>query len=195
MEATSVSDARKKSKATNDYLRKVVASWEEYMNAPTSYTPPGCRAISYSSWVGFTTSPSLENRSLKASDLCKDYGTTANYCPPVGERCYLGVGRPAVPIQNEEHVPRARQPCRQQPISMASTETVSSFGEDEALAEPTMQFKKQTPKRADTTSLLTMCLNKGTVKEAKKTFAEMMGICGMTCDDLPSAFDSNEDED
>ncbi|KAA8620919.1 hypothetical protein PtrSN002B_005036 [Pyrenophora tritici-repentis] len=134
---------------------------------------------------------------LKASDLWKDRGTTHGYNPPTSERCYLGVNQP--PHDSKyEHMLKAKQlRCRQR-SSATSSATVSSQGEDGAKPEPKsapMEFYKQAPKRVSTASRLTAGLEMRTVKHDKKTYAAVMGMDAMACDNLPSAFESDDEED
>jgi len=75
---------------------------------------------------------------------------------------------------------------------------VSEQGEDGAKPKPAsahMEFPKQALKRVETKSQLTACLETRTASKEKKTFAEMMGLAEMTCEDLPSAFDSDDEDD
>ena len=192
LETATVTDVRKSSTASNEYLRECLASW-----ADPIYTPPGCRTVSLCSWTGFSAvrAPTPANGGLKASDLCRDCGTTRDYNPPASERCYLGVDQPNPDFQYA-HVSRARQ--RRQWSSATSWATVSEPGEDEAKPKPAsaqMEFPKQAPKRVETKSQLTACLETTTASEERKTFAEMMGLAEMTCEELPSAFDSDDEVD
>ncbi|CAE7030550.1 hypothetical protein CFE70_004216 [Pyrenophora teres f. teres 0-1] len=194
LETATVPDARSTSTASSDYLRRCLDSW-----AGPIYTPPGCRTVSLCSWAGFTAvpAPTSANGMLKASDLWKDCGTTPDYNPPASERCYLGVTQPRQDSKYEQML-RAKQRRYRQRSSATSWATVSEQGEDGAKPEPTsapLEFRKQAPKRVSTTSQLTTCLEKRTMKEEKKTFAEVMGLGAMTCSDLPSAFDSDDEED
>lgn len=182
------------STSSDKFLRQCLASW-----APPISTPPGCRTVSLCNWAGFTAVPAqnLATGELKASDLCKDYGTTPDYNPPASERCYLGVDQPISNFQYE-HVSRAGQRRRQQRSAATSWGTVSEQGEDGAKPAPAsdaIQFCKQTPKCVDTKSQLTACLKMKAAKEEMKTFAEMMRSRAMTCEGLPSAFDSDEEDE
>jgi len=178
LQTATITDVRKISTASNEYLRKCLASW-----ADPIYIPPGCRTISLCSWTGFNAvrTPTSANGWLKASDLWKDCGTTADYDPPASERCYVGVDQPNPDFQYA-HVSRARQ--RRQCSSTTSWATVSEQGEGGAKPKPTpahVEFHKQAPKRVDTKSQLTACLETRTASEEKKIFVAMMGLAEMTC--------------
>jgi hypothetical protein len=183
---------RKISAASNTCLR-------EFLDP--CYAPPSCRTVSFSSWNGFTATPAPPALSgaLKASDLCKDRGMIAAYDPPAGEWCYLGADQPTndprlerlrqnIKLQRQPKLPRHRG-------SNSSWKTVSEQGEEGAKPEP-IDFVKSPLKHVNTHSQLTKSLSVGIGKEEKmKTLVERLRLEGMTCEELPSAFDVTDDEE
>jgi hypothetical protein len=78
--------------------------------------------------------------------------------------------------------------------SNSSWKTVSEQGDEGAKPEP-INFVKHPLKRVNTHSQLTkslsMVMEKG---EKMKTLVESWGLEGMTCEELPSAFDSDDED-
>lgn len=184
--------ARSPSSTSNATLRELMQSW-----AGPSSTPPGCRTVSFSKWTRFTTSvaDTLPAGKLKASILCKDRGTSASYDPPADEWTYLGVDQPANPAGS------ARMQRRKQQWQDNSATWSRPSGTD-AVSSPTMalQFGRQQLKWANITSQLT-ALMKASYSEDSRANAQGSSIRilrlafeGITCEDLPSAFDSDSEE-
>jgi hypothetical protein len=183
------SHARKTSAASNGSLRDFLGP---------CYAPPGCRTVSFSSWNRITTTPSspAPTGALKASDLCQDRGTSAFYDPPASEWCYLGADqqtdnpklerlRQNILLRRQAKPPRHRG-------SNSSWKTVSEQGEEDARSEP-IQFTKHPLKRVNTRSQLTRSLSVVMGNEEKMmTLVGRLGLEGMTCEELPSAFDSDD---
>ena len=58
-----------------------------------------------------------------------------------------------------------------------------------------IQFLKQAPRRVNTSSELTASLETESINEEKKLrLAERFALEGLNCEDLPSAFDSDDEE-
>ena len=184
--------ARKTSAASSISLREFLGP---------CYAPPGCRTVSFSSWnrIISTPAPSAPTGALKASDLCKDRGVAAEYDPPASEWCYLGADQQ----KDDPRLERLRQNIllQRQPKqarhrgSNSSWKTVSEQGDESAKPEP-INFVKYPLKRVNTHSQLTKSLSVVMGKgEKMKTLVERWGLEGMTCEELPSAFDCDDEED
>ncbi|KAF2124367.1 hypothetical protein P153DRAFT_251415, partial [Dothidotthia symphoricarpi CBS 119687] len=181
-------------------MRDIIRSW-----CPPIVTPPSCRAVSFSSWSRFTTSPSKITPvgELKASIVCKASGTSPGYDPPEAEKTYLGADQPV--NWQEMAKPRVGNQKKQSPKSGATGSTMDSVEEK---IEP-VRFEKQLPKRANTNSQLTdslkaspprnteLPLAKGAQHRSSQrmTLAQRLGLDGMKCDELPSAFDSDSEDE
>jgi hypothetical protein len=190
--ANSPQHAHKTSAASSVSLREFLGPY---------YAPRGCRTVSFSSWNRFTSSPATcaPTGTLKASDLCKDRGVAADYDPPASEWCYLGADQPTGDPKLErlrQNILLQRQP--KQPRhrgSNSSWKTVSAQGGKGAKPEP-INFVKHPLKRANTHSQLTKSLSTVMGKgEKMKTLVERWGLEGMTCEELLSAFDSDDEDD
>lgn len=183
--------SRKSSTDSNAVLRELLRPW-----GTLSSTPPGCRTVSFSSWTRFTasTTTTAPPGELKASILCKDSGLATSYDPPVSEWTYLGAAQPIFPGK-PENVRRRRQKRQR---SSASWTTVSSTSDGGAPMEPA-KFQKRELKRVNTNSQLTCSLNTSPVPEKQPSQMERMmkrlGMEGMNCEELPSAFDSDSEEE
>ncbi|KAF1831384.1 hypothetical protein BDW02DRAFT_556935 [Decorospora gaudefroyi] len=189
--------SRKPSTSSNPSLRSLlVGTWTELPPIPAT-----CRTVSFSSWRRFSAAPvrPTPKGGLKASDLCIDRGQTPDFDPPASEWCYLGVDQPPVDPKYQ-NLARARgqrrRPRQPQRTSTSSWATVSEEGEEGTKPEPIkMNFSKRPLKRVNTNSLLTESFAMPAKEEKVKTMAERLGLEGLTCEELPSAFDSDDEED
>jgi hypothetical protein len=134
---------------------------------------------------------------LKASDLYRDRGMRSTYNPPTSEFCYLGVDQPKPdPRYNARPVQDLRKRKRGSSTSLA---TVSEQGDEDARPKPTTSptlFTRQVLKRVNTSSELTRSFEIVSIKEEKNpTLAEKFAFEGLNCEDLPSAFDSDDEEE
>jgi hypothetical protein len=186
--------ARKALSASNAYLRELLGP-----DMALSIMPPGCRTIASSNWNYLTSSPEqvTPTGELKASDLYRDRGMRSTYNPPTSEFCYLGVDQPKPdPRHNARPVQDLRKRKRGSSTSLA---TVSEQGDEGARPKPTTSpvlFTRQVLKRVNTSSELTRSFEMVSIKEEKKpTLAEKFAFEGLNCEDLPSAFDSDDEEE
>jgi hypothetical protein len=112
----------KTSTGHNAVMREIIRPW-----ADLASTPPGCRAVSFSSWTRFSSDNcKASSADLKASVLCAGTGTKPDFDPPLLERVYLGVDQPMAcaksgPLQCD----RTRIP-RPEGGSVSSWETTTS---------------------------------------------------------------------
>jgi len=147
----------KTSTAYNAAMRQIIRPW-----AYLASTPPGCRAVSFSSWTRFSPSTRRKpNIDLKASVLCAATGTTPGYDPPLLECAHLGVDQfgKSEPARSEE---RGRLRSESNSASLRTTarsgSRVASVAacSSMASAEP-ITFRKIEVKasRSPTNSLLT----------------------------------------
>ncbi|KAF1846175.1 uncharacterized protein K460DRAFT_355888 [Cucurbitaria berberidis CBS 394.84] len=183
--------SRKSSTSSNATLRELLGSW-----GILSSTPPSCSAVSFSSWTRFTasTTSTTPPGELKASTLCKGSGLSASYDPPASEWAYLGADQP-VGAENPEHIRRTKNRRQRK---TASWTTASSPSDGGRKSEP-IQFRKQELKQVNTSSQLTTSIKMSAApaKQLSKTETMMkrLGIEGMKCEELPSAFDSDSEEE
>ncbi|KAH7092397.1 hypothetical protein FB567DRAFT_517132 [Paraphoma chrysanthemicola] len=166
-------------------IRSFLRPW-----CPDITTPPSSRAVSFSSWTRFkATADTTPPGELKASVLCEASGTTPSYDPPASEWTFLGANQPVYEFQpgakKSEH--------RRQKSSKSWTTASSTNGDTQAIT-----FEKQPIKRVSTPSQLTALLkssspvgNQGAATATMNRF----GLGGIRCEDLPSAFESDEEED
>lgn len=193
---------RKTSMAHNAAMRDIIRPWAEIPN-----TPPSCRTVSYSSWSRFSASgTSTPNGELKASRLCTPHGASPSYSPPAGEWTYLGAEQPlhcGKPV-----VQRSRHRRQQSAQSSGTCPSLSSTASSRTEATEPIDFQRQHIKRVSTSSLLTQSFTasypraspgKGageTTPTGMQGLAARLGLDTLNCEDLPSAFDSDdEDED
>lgn len=136
--------------------------------------------VSFSSWTEFhVTSSSLPLGALKASVLRKATGTKKSFSPPTDEWIYLGVEQP---IFKNQPAKSTRPTWRN---AGHSTATPSSTDES-------FSFQREPIQQARTDSLLSMSL-KASHKNTKET-AVKSTLKGMTSEDLPSVFDSDNED-
>ncbi|KAH7406370.1 hypothetical protein DE146DRAFT_607524 [Phaeosphaeria sp. MPI-PUGE-AT-0046c] len=165
-------------------------------STPDIDTSPSHRRISSSSWLNFNTSPvSMPSGQLKASLLCKGSGTSPSYDPPASEWVYLGaeqpvcVGKPG--LRTDWHEWK-----RQKGPTTSSRSASPSLRSSEVFVEE-FAFQKQPVKRLSNESQLSHWIkmasfsNQGVMMSATKKY----GLAGLTCEDLPSAFDSDDEEE
>lgn len=155
-------------------------------------TSPSQRAISFSSWTKNSPSaPCSPSGSLKASVRCGASGITQDFDPPKNEWTFLGADQPVYTGK-----PFVRPGLHRRNTHFGSSSTLSSM----TLADDqydVITFTKQPLKRASTSSQLTASI-KGVSLESIRGGAsavKRLGQEGMTCEDLPSAFDDSEDEE
>ena len=156
-------------------------------------TSPSQRAISFSSWTRYSPSAApTPSGQLKASLLCKASGTTSSYDPPVSEWTFLGAGQPVYSGK-----PFVRPGIHQRQKSSGSSSTLSSMSL--ASEQPgAITFSKQPVKRISMSSQLTASIkgsSLGSIPEGTMSAVQRLGLEGMTCEDLPSAFDDSDDEE
>jgi hypothetical protein len=173
---------------------EVTAPRRIYLRTSTLHAEnsPSHRAITSSHWTRYTTSPipTPSCGQLKASVLCKASGTSASYDPPANEWTFLGVGQPV----NMTGKPEVRE-------KWCEWRRRRSPGGPSRSASPTenaqegIKFSRQPIKRVSMESELTRSIMTGSEMEKTMTTAEKYGPEGMTCDDLPSAFDSDSEDD
>lgn len=186
---------RKSSKA----MREIIAPWAE-MPA----TPPSCRAVSFSRWSRFTTSGSnTPTGELKASKLCANYGTSSNYNPPAKEWTYLGAEQPLLCGKPEGYRSKHRRPQGSQQSSgtcPSLSSTASTTASSSSQAQST-EFCRREFKRASTSSQLTESFKASPAKDGQEkplgmlSLMARLGLDALDCDGLPSAFDSDNEDD
>jgi hypothetical protein len=191
----------------NAALRDLIQPW---CGDGITEFPPQCQSVMYSHWSNFTAKPgdSKSSDDLKASVLLAPKGTISNFHPPREERIYLGS---APPYQGPTSEPGTKSdgpmPCgvyclghwRGKSSADNSWSTVSSGAQSDPSPKDDALFKRTVIKSTSTTSLLTRAIR---ISEGVET-ANPAGILGetlgegvLTADMLPSAFDSDsEDED
>ncbi|CAO2649761.1 Nn.00g010530.m01.CDS01 [Neocucurbitaria sp. VM-36] len=184
--------SKRSSTDSNAALRELLKPW-----GTLPFTPQSCRAISFSSWTRFTASntSTTPTGELKASTLCKANGLAPTYNPPASEWTYLGADQPV----HAEKPGNMRRGGHRRQRSSASWTTVSSASDGGEKTEP-IQFRKQEVKIVNTSSQLTnsfkMSAVAGKVPSKRETMMKRLGFEGMNCDELPSAFETDsEDED
>jgi hypothetical protein len=164
------------------FMRQLLSAW-----CPPVDTPPSSRAVSFSSWTHVTDSkPTTPFGELKASELCRGSGTTPTYDPPAHEWTYLGAEQPPLRCGKPSEKRTGR---RRQEIDGSWTTTTSASENGQASAPTT--FRKQAVKRVSTESQLTSSLRLTTGKQLTSRF----GLQGLACEDLPSAFDSDSEDE
>jgi hypothetical protein len=156
---------------------------------------PICREVSFSSWTRYTTSPiSTPAGQLKASLLCKASGMSPSNNPPADEWFYLGADQP-LPTGKPANMQQFRWRQRKSP-GQSSMSTCSSFTSIEE--EGQITFTRQPVKRMSTESQLSQSMKTAScsAKDIGVSAAKKYGLEGLTCEELPSAFDdSDEDEE
>ncbi|KAF1940139.1 hypothetical protein EJ02DRAFT_297808, partial [Clathrospora elynae] len=146
------------------------------------------------------TAPSGE---LKSSVLCRGGGLTASYDPPASEWVYLGVNQhqapaPAPSVNKANAKPSLFPKARNQ--RQRSSPTAGETREEDFKTEP-MEFRKQALKRVNTNSQLTSHVERETFQRMPKKMSMMermvkeLGLQGVRCEELPSAFDSDSEDD
>lgn len=201
----------------NAHMRQVIAPW-----GSLSSTPEGCRAVSYSSWRRFSATSSNRPRpsnEMTAAALLEANGLTAEFDPPVLERCDLSinediVGNPTAELpgfryinqqyRNRRYNQRLRSKQFSRTSSTSSWSTLTSEDSSRSAASDSVLFQKQRVRPARTSSLLTMSF-KGTPEEKSTEPSQAVlarigkefGIERLSINDLPEdAFESDsEDED
>lgn len=183
--------------AQNEIMREIIRSWG---GVPT--TPPGCRAVSFSSWTRFSAKHRTKSsEEMKASILCAAAGTTPDYDPPLLERTYLGVDQTPHSVNPEKkdayyrrhHI--RKQACRND----ARTSSNSPCGSREALGPIT--FRKEVVRKAPTNSLLTRSLSsqssvdtEGQHPRITVDMAKEFGIKELSTSALSDVFGSDEED-
>ncbi|KAF2247359.1 hypothetical protein BU26DRAFT_597243 [Trematosphaeria pertusa] len=189
---------RTTSAAHNVAMRAIIKPW-----GGLSYTPPGCQAVSYSSWTRFSASGtgSKSSEDLKASVLWAAQGTTPDYDPPLLERTYLGVDQPLVCGKPNRDRDEERRFHRRNQASTSSWSTASSEYGSQAASEPII-FRKEAVKGSTTSSLLTSSFKSTPppvrIPEQPKVTMEMAkehGLDELSTSQLPSATDSDDEEE
>lgn len=156
---------------------------------------PGHRAVSFSSWTRYSTSPiTAPSGQLKASVLCKASGTSPSYDPPVSEWAFLGAGQP-ITMTGKPEVREKWSDWRQR-RSPGGSPLSTKVGEE---GSEGIDFRKRPIKRVSIESQLTRSIKTGSETDFETEKATMAAkknrLEGLTCDDLPSAFDSDSEDD
>ena len=183
---------RKISKEQNAAMREIIKPW-----AYLPSIPPGCRAVSYSSWTKFSPSSdhTKSKADLSASVLCNSSGTSSDYNPPLFERTYLGVDQPEI-AGNPELKPRDIH--RRRPNSGSSRPTASSCP---VTGSEAITFRKVSVRTVSTSSLLTESLRStpGAGLQRRDSgfgvIARELKARRLSASMLPSAFDSDSEDD
>ncbi|KAJ8106780.1 hypothetical protein OPT61_g9317 [Boeremia exigua] len=189
-------------------MREIIPPWAE-MPA----TPPSCRTISFSRWSRFTTSESTTpTGELKASKLCLNRGTSPSYNPPTNEWTYLGTeqplrcGKPETQRSRHRRQHSTQQSSQQSSgtcpslSSTASTTTTTTTTSSSSATDP-MDFRRRHVQRASTSSQLTESFKASPTKGGRNQPPGMLGLMarlGLDAaygDELPSAFDSEDEDD
>lgn len=167
----------------NEFMRSLLRKW-----CPPVDIQPSSRTVSFSSWTHVTDGkPTTPLGKLKTSKICKGSGTTPDYDPPRHEWTYLGTEQP--PLRCGK--PSERKTGRRSQESNGSWTTATSASDGgQATSEP-ITFRKQPVKGVGTESQLTSSLKATIEKQPTSRF----GLQGFTCEELPSAFDSDDDEE
>lgn len=159
-------------------------------------TSPSQRAVSFSSWTHYKNERVLTPAgTLKASLLCEARGLSSSYDPPAHEWIFLGADQP-----QPATAPWVDRNIRQRKKKFESSSTLSSMtlasdGDDAAL------FAKRRVTRVSTSSQLTTSIKGssswlGSIQKSGMAAADKrLGLEGMTCEDLPSAFDSDDEDE
>ncbi|KAF2822724.1 hypothetical protein CC86DRAFT_248346, partial [Ophiobolus disseminans] len=137
------------------------------------------------------SAPSSPLGELKASVLCKASGTTPTYDPPVDEWVFLGADQP---VYSGKPFVRPNLHRRQKTSGSSSSLSSMTLADDQSGA---IAFPKQPLKRVSTSSTLTASFtgsSLGSIPERGMSAMQKLGLEGMTCEDLPSAFDDSDDE-
>ncbi|KAF2675860.1 hypothetical protein K458DRAFT_492827 [Lentithecium fluviatile CBS 122367] len=101
----------KTSAVHNARMREIIRPWAELAS-----TPPGCRAVSFSSWTRFSSdNRSKSSDELKASVLCAANGTMPDFNPPLLEQVYLGADQPPLPPACRKEEVKVKRIGKQQP--------------------------------------------------------------------------------
>jgi hypothetical protein len=197
---------RKTSTEQNRLMRDLMTPW----NPEFSDSPPQCRSIMFSSWKRFDPSPtssrSTSSDNLKASVLWSASATMPEFNPPIYERAYLGVDHGAPKTEGGKMFQQRKWPHQYKRTKSALRSSWSTTSS--AMSEPTssgngISFKKQPVRSISTSSLLTSevtasqsGINAQQRGSSTSLFAQMMKKERMNASMLPSAFDSDsEDED
>ncbi|KAF2748429.1 hypothetical protein M011DRAFT_457748 [Sporormia fimetaria CBS 119925] len=183
---------RKTSEARNATLRELMRGW-----GPLPESPPQCRSIIDCNWPKWSPSPrkALSKEDRKASVLCEGRGAIRDFNPPLLERTYLGVDQS--PASDNERKPR-RAHDRKKSSLRNSWSTVSSNADAQELSGG-ISFVKTTVKATVTSSLLTQSFRSASEKRPNQSagalgFFAKLGM-EMNADELPSAFDSDSEDE
>jgi hypothetical protein len=175
----------------NTSTDSVVSNHSSFLR-PNSFhldTSPTQRAISFSSWTRYKPSaPCSPSGKLEASLLCKASGTTERYDPPASEWTFLGAEQPV--YTNKLFV---RTNLHQWGQDKGSSSTLSEMSLPVDVDE--WLFTKQPVKRVSTSSQLTASIKGSIIGGCAISTAKKYGLEGMTCEDLPSAFDDSDEEE
>lgn len=128
---------------------------------------------------------------LKASVLCKACGTSPSYDPPISEWVYLGADQPAH-VDGKPEIRERWSDWRQRQSPSGVQMTVPGMHMEE---KPELSFAKQPIKRMSTESQLTRGIKMGSHVGDEVRLTDKYGFQGLTCEELPSAFDSESDEE
>jgi hypothetical protein len=168
-----------------EYLDAHIPSTSPIITLRSQLTPPRRvpSAASFSDWTHFTshfTSTPLSSPlgSLKASVLCKGSGLSPSYDPPAAQWVYLGAQQPVFTGKPRD--------VRRRSSGLSSMSSSSSSG---SIQEEILVFEKVEVKKGSGVSVLSQRIREKGVGGNKKWLE------GLTCDELPSAFDDSDDED
>jgi hypothetical protein len=153
---------------------------------------PSHRAVSFSSWTRYSRSavhrPSYGQ--LKASVLCKASGTSPSYDPPIGEWTFLGFGQ-HINMTAKAEMRERWSDWRQRRSPGDSPRSVSPT----KIAQQGIDFHRQQIMHLSVESQLTRDIIRCSEMQVMVTTAKKYGFEEMTCGDLPSAFDSDSEDD
>jgi hypothetical protein len=165
-----------------EYLDAYIPSTSPILALRSQPTPPRRipSAASFLDWTRFASTPlSSPLGSLKASVLCKDSGLSPSYDPPAAEWVYLGAPQPIF-------TGKPRDVRRKRGSGLSSMSSSSSSG---SIQEEVLVFEKVEVKKGSGVSVLSQGMREKGVGGKKKWLE------GLTCDDLPSAYDDSNDEE
>lgn len=210
---------RNDSQVQNVLMRQDIAAW-----ASLHPTPPGSRAVSFSSWRRFSkmSATSKSSEDMRASILLEEHGTTPEFDPPLLERCELRIPEDEAVCGNPETdrvlkrcssglniaYPRRNHPRIQQTHSTRTSSTTSWITATSEAGSPPdapkpITFTKQMVRPASTSSLLTASIKESKPKredtmppkDAMEKIVKEMGLENLTIDDLAEdAFETDSEE-
>ncbi|KAF2875965.1 hypothetical protein BDV95DRAFT_603347 [Massariosphaeria phaeospora] len=190
------------SQAHNAAMRELMRPW-----GSLPPTPPGSRAVSFSSWSRFSasTTSSKSSEEMTAATIWGIKGTTPDYNPPPTEWCYLGAEQPLVPGKPQDRPTRQQRQQQQQHRRQQSSGSWATASSVSVSGTAPIVFRKEEVRGAKTSSLLTESLKSGGPCEAQSAAgvlgkqlgvgAGAGGMARLSASMLPSAFDSDSEDE